>query len=644
MSWAHACVVGMISVLRRAPPPLLGAGTVCLACVGGRVRVSGGTSLHSQLVVRGLGAVPWCRAALRVSELARRRRVAMWGRLARRSRTALTVAGGVPGAGGSDTEFPSDSMASSGSSSSGGEDGGTYGSGIVQLQTSTGARERRGGAALRAGAVSRARMRQSTMSTASARPVVASAVTRSHTSMAASNHTINNTLTTLPAPTSTTASSVVASAGARAAGRAALSGAPKRRKRSRDEEVLLVEKLRVLGDAASDRVRKVRAESREAAIAREDVSRFRIPGGSFVDPERPLACDKWLERGADLLVEWRAFSTWRTYGGYIDDTLAWLRRNVEDSGMVWHAKTLRDEPRFFSAYAVYLLHTTSTITAVEKPIQALRLAMRVNGIKVQDDLLTSVVREVNRRRRSKSVRKRPGLLFSEVTAINIGWGHPSQSMGRRTIALAMCIAFVALLRFSDLAVIHIHGIYFCPEGVMICLPRRKNNQHGVPSYIPVADTEIVDAKGKACSLVARLRLYITDLTGVTPPDEGFMECPASKGFLFRRVTKVDEYTHYSKRTDEVSGSGCRPMSRAAYAGYLSRYRDALVACCRMSRRAADAYGTQSARSGGDTHLFDNGVSSDLRMEIGEWATPLVERGYLRIRVQKKLELMRTVGL
>jgi hypothetical protein len=45
----------------------------------------------------------------------------------------------------------------------------------------------------------------------------------------------------------------------------------------------------------------------------------------------------------------------------------------------------------------------------------------------------------------------------------------------------------------------------------------------------------------------------------------------------------------------------------------------------MSRRAAYMYGTQSARSGGDAHLFDNGVEAEQRMEIGSWATPIVER-------------------
>ena len=64
----------------------------------------------------------------------------------------------------------------------------------------------------------------------------------------------------------------------------------------------------------------------------------------------------------------------------------------------------------------------------------------------------------------------------------------------------------------------------------------------------------------------------------------------------------------------------------------------------MSRCAADMHGTQSARSGGDTHLFDNGVEAVQRMEIDYWATPIVKRGYLRICIQQKLEMVRVFGL
>jgi len=257
-----------------------------------------------------------------------------------------------------------------------------------------------------------------------------------------------------------------------------------------------------------------------------------------------------------------------------------------------------------------------------------------------------MVREVNKRRRSKSIRKRSGLLFEEIQAINLIWGdvkHRRNHMVERMIALAMTIAFLILLRFSDLCFIHLHGIFWCPKGVMICMTHRKNNQHGVPSYLPIADTGKIE-KGQPCSAVDRLRSMVVALTGEWPPHEGFMTSRRSNRFLFRRIQRMNGYTHASQRVDTVVGSGLRPMGRDAYDGYLSRYRDALVSCCRMSRRAARTFGTQSARSGGNTWLFKNNMSSDLRMSIGEWATPSVERGYLRLKIQQKLELVTAVGL
>ena len=141
-----------------------------------------------------------------------------------------------------------------------------------------------------------------------------------------------------------------------------------------------------------------------------------------------------------------------------------------------------------AAFAVYKLDTGTSMTAIEQSIAALRMAMRINNIPVRACLLMDVVREVNKRRRRKSAKKRSGLLFEEVSAINSGWSDPAQLMARRMITLVMVIVFRSLLRYSDLCDIHMHGIYWCKAGVVICLPRCKNNQHGVPMYLSIADT------------------------------------------------------------------------------------------------------------------------------------------------------------
>ena len=61
-------------------------------------------------------------------------------------------------------------------------------------------------------------------------------------------------------------------------------------------------------------------------------------------------------------------------------------------------------------------------------------------------------------------------------------------------------------------------------------------------------------------------------------------------------------------------------------------------------RLQGAGDTQSLRSGGDTFLHAQGLTAEERRDVGQWATPLVERGYLRRTLREKLTFMRAAGL
>jgi hypothetical protein len=56
------------------------------------------------------------------------------------------------------------------------------------------------------------------------------------------------------------------------------------------------------------------------------------------------------------------------------------------------------------------------------------------------------------------------------------------------------------------------------------------------------------------------------------------------------------------------------------------------------------FGTQSLRSGGDAHLFNNNIPQDIRMVIGQWRTPSVEEGYVRSMMSSRFEMMAAIGL
>ena len=90
--------------------------------------------------------------------------------------------------------------------------------------------------------------------------------------------------------------------------------------------------------------------------------------------------------------------------------------------------------------------------------------------------------------------------------------------------------------------------------------------------------------------------------------------------------------------------GRRSLTKKDYNTYLGRFRAALHQCCGFSKAVCREFGLHSLRSGGDTHLYNIGLPASVRMEIGQWATPTVERGYLRTRIENTLQLIRAAGL
>ena len=99
-------------------------------------------------------------------------------------------------------------------------------------------------------------------------------------------------------------------------------------------------------------------------------------------------------------------------------------------------------------------------------------------------------------------------------------------------------------------------------------------------------------------------------------------------FLFRQIRRVNGYTH-PHRMEQTVGTGRVMLDDSGYSAYLHGFRRAARCCCGFGAEAARELGTQSLRSGGDTYLHAMGVSAEERRDVGQWATPLVERGYLR---------------
>ena len=92
------------------------------------------------------------------------------------------------------------------------------------------------------------------------------------------------------------------------------------------------------------------------------------------------------------------------------------------------------------------------------------------------------------------------------------------------------------------------------------------------------------------------------------------------------------------------GDGDVWLTDTDYGAYLRGMRRAARECCGLSALAVKELGTQSLRAGGDTHLHACGMTAEQRRDVGQWATPLVERGYLRRTLRAKLLFMQAGAL
>ena len=397
-------------------------------------------------------------------------------------------------------------------------------------------------------------------------------------------------------------------------------------------------------------MRDLRISSTELERSRRVAASMAMPGGGMQDPEEPSCVDALLSRAQELVPIARADTSWRSWGKTWIQARDFLRDAMETDGKKWHADTLRASPKYLVALAQWCYEENASATGVERMFGAVSMALRVNSITVPPLFYVSVIKGASRRLRGRPVVKRRGLAFDEAAMIagEKGWGGAKAPLGDLMVAVAMALGFACLLRFSSLAVVVIGGIYWVPPyteagveklgGCVIILPRGKTDQLGHSTQVAVAET------GRPFSLVSQIRRLCGAL-GVPIPagHEGFVD---SKSFLFRDMTLASKYSHKTRREYKVDMVGRRPMASggSAYHHYLARIRQALGECCGYSKIQVKEFGTQSMRSGGDTHLFNMGVPASVRMDLGHWKTPSVERGYLRIQVQQRVKFMESVGL
>ena len=358
---------------------------------------------------------------------------------------------------------------------------------------------------------------------------------------------------------------------------------------------------------------------------------FGIPGGLGTYGPLGKTLQRWLDVAVGCLAKHRSIATLRRYIGPWRRARAFLQDQFADAGLPWHVSSFQ-YTEFLQALAGWAFASTTAFTGVEMIVLATRAAMRINGIKVEDDYLTKAVREAARRGRSRSIRRMEAFTASDIKMVLRKWGSRSETMVHRMIAVAMAMGFLIFARWSDLRLVSLGALYWCEEGVSVCVLRRKNEQYR-PSHLPISDA------GDEHSLVQCLRHLVTDL-GYTVPTEGFI---ATQDFLFRAI-QVGSARHAAWRMEMLAPTAVAPMNQSSYRQYLRRFREALVMCVGMTPATAALFGTHSSRIGADSRAYKMGVSASERRDLGRWAHPVTERAYIRRTLREGIESARRFGL
>ena len=135
-----------------------------------------------------------------------------------------------------------------------------------------------------------------------------------------------------------------------------------------------------------------------------------------------------------------------------------------------------DNHNILFAYVKHLSEQSKLVTPVTTACTAINFAFKVNDMDdtVMNMFPMKILRASIRSNRKKPVEKKTAISKTELSPCIDKWGFGRGPGERRQTALMMGMGAGLLARFSDLALIRCQGMLFFPEGVLFCLPRRKN--------------------------------------------------------------------------------------------------------------------------------------------------------------------------
>ena len=152
---------------------------------------------------------------------------------------------------------------------------------------------------------------------------------------------------------------------------------------ARQLELRMAREMRLLGEEVVARQRANDAKNPQRAQTRRCVEEFWIPSSRSAAPS---VTDAFISRVRSEIVPLaRASSTWRQLVGPWRRGRAFMRACVEADGKEWCLETLRADSRYATACAMWAFESSTTVGAVATMVRAVRMAMRLNRIEVQDE-------------------------------------------------------------------------------------------------------------------------------------------------------------------------------------------------------------------------------------------------------------------
>ena len=155
----------------------------------------------------------------------------------------------------------------------------------------------------------------------------------------------------------------------------------------------------------------------------------------------------------------------------------------------------------------------------------------------------------------------------------------------------------------------------CVRGFLLLLPYRKNRQ-AQPTWIPVAERS-------ATKLLAN---HLSWLKGVGAKSDSL--------FIARKFSKKEGINMFLPNLG--------PNSCMSVQSFRKLLRTALVQCCNITPAQASNFGTHSFRIAAIELLRKNGVSAELRQQMGDWMSSKVALRYLQLDAAAQFEILEQI--